>query len=215
MNRYQILLSANCADGLVQTLKKTILVRFQELGIDSDAIQFYDDSTISSRDRKSPIVGVFLSTEANPPSRTSITELVQDGLMVVPVVKSRDHFNDFVFDELRGIVLVQREMESRRAPLASITPFLADQFAGIRCVPMPGHTPGHQSIHVATQSGTAIICGAAAMNVSVNVDRQIPPGFLDNMSDTMSGLRKLKREGKHVLPTHDPEVFTKYPNGTT
>jgi len=84
---------------------------------------------------------------------------------------------------------------------------------GIRCVPMPGHTPGHQAIYVATQSGTAIICGDAAMNVSVNVDKQVPPGFLDNMADTMSGLRKLQREGKYILPTHDPDVFSKYPNG--
>jgi N-acyl homoserine lactone hydrolase len=90
-----------------------------------------------------------------------------------------------------------------------------EPFAGVRCVPLPGHTPGHQAIYVATQSGTAIICGDAAMNVAVNVDQQIPPGFLDNMGDTMNGLRKLRREGKHILPTHDPEVFQKYPQGVT
>lgn len=88
-----------------------------------------------------------------------------------------------------------------------------EPFAGIRCVPMPGHTPGHQAIYVATSSGTTIICGDAAMNVAVNVQRLIPPGFLDNMADTMSGLRKLQREGKHILPTHDPDVFGKYPGG--
>jgi N-acyl homoserine lactone hydrolase len=88
-----------------------------------------------------------------------------------------------------------------------------EPFPGIRCVPMPGHTPGHQAIYVATQSGTAIVCGDAAMNVAVNVDKQVPPGYLDNMADVMSGLRKLQREGKHILPTHDPDVFSKYPNG--
>jgi hypothetical protein len=51
------------------------------------------------------------------------------------------------------------------------------------------------------------------MKLAVNVDKQIPPGFLDSMTDTMLGLRKLKREGKYILPTHDPEVFIKYPNG--
>jgi glyoxylase-like metal-dependent hydrolase (beta-lactamase superfamily II) len=88
-----------------------------------------------------------------------------------------------------------------------------EPFAGIRCVPMPGHTPGHQAIYVATQSGTAIICGDAAMNVAVNIEKQVPPGFLDNMADTMNGLRKLRREGKYILPTHDPEIFSKYPEG--
>jgi glyoxylase-like metal-dependent hydrolase (beta-lactamase superfamily II) len=43
---------------------------------------------------------------------------------------------------------------------------------------MPGHTPGHQAIYVATASGNTIICGDAAMNISVNVEQQIPPGFL-------------------------------------
>jgi len=84
---------------------------------------------------------------------------------------------------------------------------------GIRCVPMPGHTPGHQAIYVATQSGTSIICGDAAMNVASNVDKLVAPGFLDNMADTMKGLRKLKREGTHILPTHDPDVYSKHPKG--
>jgi glyoxylase-like metal-dependent hydrolase (beta-lactamase superfamily II) len=86
---------------------------------------------------------------------------------------------------------------------------------GIRCVTMPGHTPGHQAVYVATGSGTSIVCGDAAMNVATNIDRMVAPGFLDNMADTMKGLRKLKREGRHILPAHDPEVFAKYPQGVS
>jgi glyoxylase-like metal-dependent hydrolase (beta-lactamase superfamily II) len=89
----------------------------------------------------------------------------------------------------------------------------AEPLPGLRCVPMPGHTPGHQAVYVATHSGMSIICGDAAMNVATNVELMVAPGFLDSMSDTMSGLRKLKREGTHILPTHDPEVFLKYPQG--
>jgi glyoxylase-like metal-dependent hydrolase (beta-lactamase superfamily II) len=74
-----------------------------------------------------------------------------------------------------------------------------ESFAGIRCVPMPGNTPGHQAICVATQSGTAIICGDAAMNVAVDIEKQMPPSFLDNMADTMCGSRKLWREGEESL----------------
>jgi hypothetical protein len=51
------------------------------------------------------------------------------------------------------------------------------------------------------------------MNVAVNVEKQVPPGFLDNMAETMNGLRKLRREGKSILPTDDTEVYTKYPKG--
>lgn len=103
MSKYQIFLSANCADSYIHTLRKTVALRFQELGIDADAIAFFDDSTISSRDRKSPTVGAFLSTKTNPSSRASVTEFVRDGFMVVPVVENLSNFNDFVPDELRGI----------------------------------------------------------------------------------------------------------------
>lgn len=87
--------------------------------------------------------------------------------------------------------------------------------AGVRCVPMPGHTPGHQAIYVAVASGTAIIAGDAAMTVRDNVRDGIAPGFLDNMADTMAGIRRLARDGKHILPTHDSEVFALYPDGIT
>lgn len=84
---------------------------------------------------------------------------------------------------------------------------------GVRCVPMPGHTPGHQAVYVALGSGTAIIAGDAAMTVRHNVRGGVAPGFLDNMADTMAGLRRLARDGKHILPTHDEEVFALYPEG--
>ena len=51
------------------------------------------------------------------------------------------------------------------------------------------------------------------MTVAVNVEQQVAPGFLDNMGETMKALRKLRADGVHVLPTHDPEVFQKYPAG--
>lgn len=84
---------------------------------------------------------------------------------------------------------------------------------GLRCVPMPGHTPGHQAVYVALASGTAIIAGDAAMTVEGNVRCGVPPGFLDSMADTMAGLRRLARDGQHILPTHDAEVFRLYPDG--
>ena len=89
----------------------------------------------------------------------------------------------------------------------------ADIVPGVRCVPMPGHTPGHQVVYVATASGQAIIAGDAAMTVQGNVIDGVAPGFLDSMPDTMAGLRRLARDGKHILPTHDQAVFALYPEG--
>jgi len=91
----------------------------------------------------------------------------------------------------------------------------AELFPGVRCVMMPGHTPGHQAVYVDTPSGQAIIAGDAAMNVRYNIRQLVPPGFLDSMAETMTGLRRLAREGKHILCTHDDEIFKSYPEGVS
>ena len=89
-------------------------------------------------------------------------------------------------------------------------------FPGVRTVHMPGHTPAHQAIYVQTASGMVIIAGDAAMNVAVNVRKQVAPGIVDNMADVMNGLRRLAKEeqaGARLLPTHDATVFELYPEG--
>lgn len=58
-----------------------------------------------------------------------------------------------------------------------------------------GPHPGHQAVYVETPPGTTIIAGDAAMNVRYNVRQLIPPGFLDNMEQTMNGLRRLAPGG--------------------
>jgi glyoxylase-like metal-dependent hydrolase (beta-lactamase superfamily II) len=88
--------------------------------------------------------------------------------------------------------------------------------SGIRTRHMPGHTPGHQIVEVDTSGGVVLVAGDAAMDLEVNVRKQIPPGFLDTMADTMDGLRELARadaNGSHVLLTHDAELFSRYPDG--
>lgn len=141
---------------------------------------------------------------------------------------------DYLFPQAK-IYVQRRELQNAAAPNIYPVPFYdrlnvarlvhelwnqveildgdTELLPGIRCVMMPGHTPGHQAVYVDTESGTTIIAGDAAMNYRYNVAQLIPPGFLDDMAETMNGLRRLRRDGKHILCTHDEEVFTKYPEG--
>ena len=85
-------------------------------------------------------------------------------------------------------------------------------FPGIRTVFTGGHTPAHQMIYVEVPSGTAIITGDAAY-LATNVKRQVPFGYFVNLEQVMAALRRIAQDGKHILPTHDPEVYTLYPDG--
>ncbi len=86
-------------------------------------------------------------------------------------------------------------------------------FPGIRTVRTGGHTPAHQMVYVEVPSGTAIITGDAAYIASINVKQQVPFGYFVNLHEVMAGLRRIAEDGKHVLPTHDAEVYKLYPEG--
>jgi len=86
-------------------------------------------------------------------------------------------------------------------------------FPGIKTVTTRGHTPAHQMIYVQVPSGTAIITGDAAYIAAINVKQQVPFGYFINLTDVMAGLRRIAQDGKHVLPTHDAEVYKLYPEG--
>jgi N-acyl homoserine lactone hydrolase len=85
-------------------------------------------------------------------------------------------------------------------------------FPGIRTVFTGGHTPAHQMVYVEVPSGTAIITGDAAY-LATNVKQQVPIGYFVNLEQVMAALRRIAQDGKHILPTHDPEVYTLYPEG--
>ncbi|SRR5579883_3027248 len=89
----------------------------------------------------------------------------------------------------------------------------SELFPGIRTVHTGGHSPAHQVLYVEVPSGTAIIAGDAAYIASINVKLQVPAGYWINIADEMAALRRLAQEGKHILPSHDPEVYERYPHG--
>jgi N-acyl homoserine lactone hydrolase len=86
-------------------------------------------------------------------------------------------------------------------------------FPGIRTVTTRGHTPAHQMVYVDVPSGTAIITGDAAYIADINVKQQVPFGYYIDLNDVMAALRRIARDGKHILPTHDAEVYNRYPEG--
>ncbi len=107
------------------------------------------------------------------------------------------------------------------APSLGVTPdYLGTKFElldgdveiadGVRVIPTPGHTPGHQSVLVETAGGRYCITGDAAMWYE-NLERQIPPGVHTSMIECMASMARIVREADHVLPAHEPKVFARQP----
>jgi N-acyl homoserine lactone hydrolase len=76
-------------------------------------------------------------------------------------------------------------------------------FDGIRVVPTPGHSPGHQSVVVSTASGPVILAGDL-VPLNENWERQIPNGMLHSLEEHFASFERLKAVGGHVIPSHDP-----------
>jgi glyoxylase-like metal-dependent hydrolase (beta-lactamase superfamily II) len=86
----------------------------------------------------------------------------------------------------------------------------AEIAAGIRVIPTPGHTPGHQSVLVETAGGRYCIAGDAVMWFE-NLERRVPPGYHVSTLDCMESITRIQRAADHVLPGHEPRVFERRP----
>ncbi len=107
------------------------------------------------------------------------------------------------------------------APSLGITPdYLGTKFElldgeqeivpGIRVIPTPGHTPGHQSVVVETVAGRYCVAGDAVMWLE-NVERRVPPGIHVSTLDCMESISRIQRAADRILPSHDPRLFERRP----
>jgi hypothetical protein len=103
MTKYQIVIFTNDADEHAATLRQTLKKRLTELGVNADAIVFFDEKTFLSMDQKAPTVSAFISTAKNPNPQPLIDQLVRNGTIVVPVVTKLSEFNHYVVGALSGI----------------------------------------------------------------------------------------------------------------
>jgi glyoxylase-like metal-dependent hydrolase (beta-lactamase superfamily II) len=81
---------------------------------------------------------------------------------------------------------------------------------GIRTLPVPGHTPGSQAILVDTEQGRYVIAGDAVFTYE-NLERDIPPGFHNDVDHSMESMEMLRQRADHILPSHDYTIFSKGP----
>lgn len=83
----------------------------------------------------------------------------------------------------------------------------------LRCIPTHGHTPGHQSLHLQTESGEVVLCGDACY-LRRTLDEMRLPGIVADRESMMNSLRKLRelqQRGAKIMYGHDPEFWGTVP----
>ncbi len=83
------------------------------------------------------------------------------------------------------------------------------------CVPTYGHTPGHQSLKLETDSGTLVLCGDACYLRRTLEEMRLPAAMAVNdaaaMRASLERLATLKRRGARLMYGHDPEFWAEVP----
>jgi hypothetical protein len=124
MSVYQIAIFANGADSYAAALRATIQRSFSDLGIPSSMLCFLDAASVSTRDRKSPTVGVFFGFTPHPaPAPAALSDLIGDATLVLPVVPSLERFTEFVPTALlpiNGMALRPEDPERERRSVLKV-----------------------------------------------------------------------------------------------
>jgi len=79
---------------------------------------------------------------------------------------------------------------------------------GVSLIKVPGHTPGSQAVLVDTTKGVYCIAGDAVF-LYENLEKWIPVGLHENVTDCFKSMEKMKRLADYIIPSHEPEIFGK------
>ena len=77
---------------------------------------------------------------------------------------------------------------------------------GVTILHVPGHTPGAQAVLVDTKDGVYCVAGDA-IPLFENVEKGIPHGVHDSVSEWFRSLGRIKALADYVIPSHDPRLF--------
>ncbi|MBI4027408.1 MAG: N-acyl homoserine lactonase family protein [Verrucomicrobia bacterium] len=88
-----------------------------------------------------------------------------------------------------------------------------DVLPGIRCFWVGGHSPCSQCVAVRTGKGKTLIAGDILFYWA-NLEENIPVGYFTSLVEWYRALDRIRGENYDlILPAHDPELGTRYPNG--
>lgn len=81
----------------------------------------------------------------------------------------------------------------------------ADILPGIKVIPTPGHTRGHQSVLINTEMGVLCVAGDI-VNTTENINGNMEPNIVVNTEQVYESLALIRQCADFVLPGHEPLI---------
>lgn len=75
-----------------------------------------------------------------------------------------------------------------------------------------GHSPYSQIVYVRTEAGDVALAGDAIFRID-QLDSGIPIGIYHDLKHSRTAIEKLNARPAIVLPSHDPAILERYPEG--
>lgn len=125
---YQIIVMGQL-DSRIDALKSAVIARAVNLGISPTELTFLTDSTFDQYDKKKPAMGIYFGHSDRNVS-PFLKQILQDSILVAPVVTSLDAVNDEIPDELKHINAI--EVASNETNVTRLTSLVFETFRLLR-----------------------------------------------------------------------------------
>lgn len=76
---------------------------------------------------------------------------------------------------------------------------------GIKVIPTPGHTRGHQSVLINIEQGVLCVTGDSA-NTAENINENLEPNIVVNTAQIYESMKRIRQCAHFILPGHEPSI---------
>ncbi len=90
-------------DGRDAAVRAGVTDRLSDLGLDEGTIAFIDETKLPLRDRRLPLMAIFFGGSTVPPDSSQVADLIEDSVVIAPVVTSLDRVSMEIPVQLRGV----------------------------------------------------------------------------------------------------------------
>ena len=80
-------------------------------------------------------------------------------------------------------------------------------FPGVEVIFTPGHSPGTQSVSLATQDGKKVICGFCSLDDNFSDESDILPGIHSDIFEAYESIVRIKGLGGTIIPLHSERIL--------